>query len=56
MRLRMRHEWYVACSGRYDQATTVAVPEQARAGRITGRFTEPMRISAVNNAPPSGTL
>jgi len=30
--------------------------EQASAGRTTGTLTLPIMISAVNNAPPSGTL
>jgi hypothetical protein len=34
----------------------VATPEQASAGRATGRVIVPIMISAVNRAPPSGTL
>ena len=42
--------------GRYSQAVTVAIPEQASAGRTTGRLMLPIMTSAVNRAPPSGTL
>jgi len=34
----------------------VAIAEQAMAGSITGRVMLPIRISAVNRAPASGTL
>ena len=34
----------------------MAIPEQASAGRTTGRLMLPSSTSAVNRAPPSGTL
>ena len=42
-------------SGRYIHAVAVAIPEHAIAGSTTGRVTPPMRISALNSAPASGT-
>jgi hypothetical protein len=35
---------------------SVATNAHTTAGNITGSVIEPMRISAVNSAPPSGTL
>ncbi len=42
--------------GRYSHAVAVAIPEQASAGRTIGRLMLPIMTSAVNRAPPSGTL
>ena len=46
----------MACAGRYSQAVTVAITEQASAGMMTGSEMLPHRTSAVNSAPPRGTL
>ena len=42
--------------GRYIHAVAVAIAEHTMAGSMTGRVMLPMRISAVNRAPASGTL
>ena len=47
---------YTARFGRYTQAVAVATAEHAMAGSITGKVMLPMRISAVNSVPASGTL
>src|ERR1700712_4072694 len=47
---------YVGRAGRYHHAVRVATPEQASAGNTVESVIEPQRISAVNSAPPRGTL